>query len=264
MNCHCRRHAQPHAAPLGSGGLVDNLNPRPRAGEGGLRNASRVRVRRGRQAFYFERLYLRAGPSGIEWNSDWTLHPLTLARLAASDPSPPRGRGMARTTAQHLKKCAAASSRGAGASLVTQKEKGGSRPLSRNTAGTGRTPPGRTARSYLHHVARLAGARSGAVASSAVSQGLTKTNIWPRFPDAACARANVGFVPTADVLKAGPQATSGQAVLFARETRSTLSVRPKTQAHLSDLSWNALSQNESETRNQKRPPGKSWAHFASE
>ena len=30
---------------------------------------------------------------------------------------------------------------------------------------------------------------------------------------------------TADVLKAGPQATSGQAVLFARATRSTLSVR---------------------------------------
>ena len=85
------------------------------------------------------------------------------------------------------------------------------------------------ARSYradvLHHVARLAGARSGAVASSAVSQGLTTTSIWPRIPDAAFALANVGFMPTADVLKAGPQATSGQAVLFARETRSTLSVR---------------------------------------
>ena len=82
-----------------------------------------------------------------------------------------------------LKKCAAASSRGAGASLVTQKEKVGSRPLSRNTAGTGRTPPGRTARDVLHHVARLAGARSGAVASSAVSQSRTTNCIWPRFPD---------------------------------------------------------------------------------
>ena len=130
-----------------------------------------------------------------------------------------------RTATQHSKKCAAASSRGAGASLVTQKEKVGSRPLSRNTAGTGRTPPGRTARSYLHHVARLAGARSGAVASSAVSQGLTSTNVWPRIPNVAFALANVGFMPTADVLKAGPQATSGQAVLFARATRSTLSVR---------------------------------------
>ena len=130
-----------------------------------------------------------------------------------------------RTTTQHSKKCAAASSRGAGASLVTQKEKVGSRPLSRNTAGTGRTPPGRTARSCLHHVARLAGARSGAVASSAVSQGLTTTSIWPWFPDVAFALANVGFMPTADVLKAGPQATSGQAFLFARATRSTLSVR---------------------------------------
>ena len=112
-----------------------------------------------------------------------TIHPLTLARLAASDPSPPRGRGKCALLPSTEKKCAAASSRGAGASLVTQKEKGCSRPLSRNTAGTGRTPPGRTARSYLHHVARLAGARSGAVASSAVSQGLTTTNIWPRFPD---------------------------------------------------------------------------------
>ena len=34
------------------------------------------------------------------------------------------GEGCMRTITQHLKKCAAASSRGAGASLVTQKEKG--------------------------------------------------------------------------------------------------------------------------------------------
>ena len=112
-----------------------------------------------------------------------TIHPLTLARLSASVPSPPRGRGMMRGPSPSTKKCAAASSRGAGASLVTQKEKVGSRPLSRNTAGTERTPPGRTARSYLHHVARLAGARSGAVASSAVSQSRTTNCIWPRFPD---------------------------------------------------------------------------------
>ncbi len=77
----------------------------------------------------------------------------------------------------------------------------------------------------LHHVARLAGARSGAVASSAFSQSLTPSYAWPRFPDVVAALANEGFMSTADVLKAGPQATSGQAVLFARETRSTLSVR---------------------------------------
>ena len=120
-----------------------------------------------------------------------TVHPLTLARLSASSPSPTRGEGV--TCSPSLleraespstsKKCAAASSRGAGASLVTQKEKGCSRPLSRNAAGTGRTPQGRTARSYLHHVARLAGARSGAVASSAVSQGRTTTRAWPWIPD---------------------------------------------------------------------------------
>ena len=74
-----------------------------------------------------------------------TIHPLTLARLAASDPSPPRGRGKCALLPSTEKKCAAASSRGAGASLVTQKEKVGSRPLSRNAAGTGRTPQGRTA-----------------------------------------------------------------------------------------------------------------------
>ena len=45
---------------------------------------------------------------------------------------------------------------------------------------------------FLHHVARLAGARSGAVASSAVSQSLATTSIWPRFPNLALALSERG------------------------------------------------------------------------
>ena len=135
-----------------------------------------------------------------EWTINAPYHPLTLARLRRAFPLPRGAREKSWSlyllqrapSPSTSKKCAAASSRGAGASLVTQKEKVGSRPLSRNTAGTGRTPPGRTARSYLHHVARLAGARSGAVASSAVSQSRTSTIAWPRFPDAAFAPSERG------------------------------------------------------------------------
>ncbi len=80
------------------------------------------------------------------------------------------------------KKCAAASSRGAGASLVTQKEK--MLPASfEEHGGHGANAAGSYRADVLHHVARLAGARSGAVASSAVSQSLTQTITWPWFPD---------------------------------------------------------------------------------
>ena len=169
--------------------------------------------------------------------------------------SPTGARDDARTITQHSKKCAAASSRGAGASLVTQKEKnapGLFRGTRRARGERRQVVPRRfpASRRPTSRGAVRSGGLFGCFARSHADEHLAMVSRRTSSPLRTWGSCRL---PTYSK-QVRRLLRDKRSFLPARHDRHSLCVT-LTQAHLSDLSWTALSQKSGYKRNQNRPPG---------